>query len=709
MARSADTRRTALIAFIFLLLAVTFSGTILSNKNGNDLYISEVCPHNENVIHDSVGFYQDYIVLTNPSDHMIDLEGYGLSDKRSELREFVFSGSVIQPLGTLVVWTDYPSQFGDGYYDEDAIYTDFKISDHEYLYLTDPYGRVIDSLRIPNMSSNEVLLRDKPNARGSVGTSGFIKKSTPVVSKDIEPPRMSADSGFYEHPFELSMSGKYDVYYTDDGSNPYLYGKPYEGQIQIIDRSDLPDIYSVLGPVSAAYEQFYPDKPVAKSTIIRAVSQRDDGTFSEESVATFFVGKEVRDICSDSYIVSMVSNPDGLFSDYDGIYMSGITWELNSEKVASMGADPVYAPANYNMRGKGWRRGAKLMLFDPDGNCLYDEDDIVSIRGKSSRAVVQKGFNIRPQTDDGTVFNGLIDGAGDILMLRTGSAEDVFLTNFRDALNARIADNLKVGAQRSLCCQMFLNGEYWGCYSLQEHLDTSFIEARYNVSAENVNLIKIDGEPEVPSELTSDLNMYQDVERFLAEHDLSVDADYKQFCDMVDIDSAIDYYCAEIFFANDDAYLGNKALWRARNVGPNPYEDGKWRFLLFDLDNTDGYAPNAGADIDSFIDGSYAGYNATDDLFFSGLIKNSDFRQRFRERFEELLANDFSYETVEKIIDEFENRYEEPMVSSVRRFHDAEFTEKQYHENVRVVREFFRERGRYIGGYLELHMGESGR
>ena len=174
---------------------------------------------------------------------------------------------------------------------------------------------------------------------------------------------------------------------------------------------------------------------------------------------------------------------------------------------------------------------------------------------------------------------------------------------------------------------------------------------------------------------------------------------------MVDIDSLIDYYCAQLFFGNGDAYIYNNAMWRSREPGAGVYEDGKWRFLLYDLDNTDGYGSSDGAKqaaVDPFTEMTWI----DSDQFYPNLSDNASFRLRLRSRMEELLKGDFSYENISPIIDEFEDGYTDAMVLSVHRFHDPEFTAEQYAANVQVVRDFFRERGNYISKYLLMHLGE---
>ena len=137
-----------------------------------------------------------------------------------------------------------------------------------------------------------------------------------------------------------------------------------------------------------------------------------------------------------------------------------------------------------------------------------------------------------------------------------------------------------------------------------------------------------------------------------------------------------------------------------------PYEDGKWRFFLYDLDDTDAFSDRAAADVDSFAEGSWIGINALDDLYFGSLVKNASFREKFRNRFMELLAGDFSYERILPMIDEMEKTYTVPMVRSIRKYRDPEFTEEDYRRNVEVVRDFFRNRGTCIEKYMMEHMGD---
>lgn len=686
-----------LVAVVTLVLAgaVVFIG--LAMKSRQELYISEVVSHNDRVIYDSVGFYHDYIVLSNASDQVIDLTGYGLSDDRVQLQKYTFPLVQIGSGGSVLVWADLPTAFDEEFRDEEALYTGFRLKDHESLFLTDPNGNVVDSLRLPALKRNQAYLRSETLRKWKVGTPRELDADLPVVSSTITPPELSVASGYYLEPFDLTISGKGEIYYTLDGSSPYTSGMLYNEPIPIYDRSSQPNYYASLGPISLLEDTYMPTEPVNKAMVVRAVARRADGTFSDEAVATYWIGEPVIRSAQGAYMLSIVANPEDLFSGARGIYVTGNVWEMNREKAEEIDANPYYAPTNYNMRGKGWKKDARLTLFDPLGNCLCDEEDNISIHGNYARSLNQKGFNLRPKELDGIVFADVVPDSGNTLVLRTGGTDDATQTNFRDVLNSRVCENLQVGAQRALCCQVYLNGEYWGCYNLQDRLDESYIEARYGVPAASINLIK---NFEAVSELPKDLAEYQKLETFVREHDFSDDLQYEQFCNMVDIDCLIDYYCAEIYFGNEDAYDNNVALWKTRKSTNQPYADGKWRFLLIDTDSSL-WDPK----VDAFTDGQCRWYNPDSELYFSNLTRNAAFRKQFRERFLYLAEHDFSYEQVGPIIDELEQTYTKPMVQSLRRFVDPAYTEEEYRRNVQVVRDFYQERGNYICEYLMQHLG----
>lgn len=680
------------LGMFVLIVLILFIG--IGTKYDQSIYISEICAHNSTLVHDPVGRYSDYVVISNDSDQNINLEGYGISTHRKDLRAYVFPSVDVPAHGSLMVWAEAEDDITRKYTDDSVIYIGDCLGDNETVYLTNNNYRECDTVFVPVTMRDEVYVRSKDRSQWSV-----VPKKEKYLYKGTEVPRFSADSGFYDSPFEVTIEAKEgEIFYTLYGEDPYENGIPYQGPISVIDISGEENKYASIDNITLE-DTYIPKEKVDKATVIRSIIKYPDGTFSHEAIATYFVGEDMRKRYNDGYLLSIVANPKDLFSNQTGIYVLGDMWDYSREVAYSSEDFSIYdALTNYNMRGAGWRRDAGLILLNDSGEVIYERNGLIGIHGNWSRSTNQKSFNLMSK-DEQILFDGLFENSGRNFVIRTGGTDDARLTNFRDELVNTASKNLAIAPQRSLECQVFLNGEYWGCYSLQDRLDESYIAGRYSVDEDNVILVK----NYVPvSGAKDDITTYTKMIEFVDSSDFSKDRDYNRFCDMFDLDSVIDYYCAEIYFGNADAFTNNIAFWRVRETGSNKYEDGKWRFALCDMDSSLGLF-EWGADSDTFIEGHW-NVNPIDERFFGKLINNQEFREQFCKRFTELAAKEFSYDNLEPIIDEFEQNYFEPMILCNRRYLDPQYSPEQYIENTEVVREFFRKRSDYICDYMNQHL-----
>ena len=80
--------RTVAVTAVLLVIGIAVLGFLL-HYTGSNLYISEVCSHNDEVMHDSVGFYKDFIVLNNSSGYPVNLKGYVTAKNRVACRRWV--------------------------------------------------------------------------------------------------------------------------------------------------------------------------------------------------------------------------------------------------------------------------------------------------------------------------------------------------------------------------------------------------------------------------------------------------------------------------------------------------------------------------------------------------------------------------------------------------------------------------------------------
>ena len=97
-------------------------------------------------------------------------------------------------------------------------------------------------------------------------------------------------------------------------------------------------------------------------------------------------------------------------------------------------------------------------------------------------------------------------------------------------------------------------------------------------------LVKAGSAITIPEETAA---AYQYMLSVVSECDLAYDDTFALADELIDMQSIIDYCCINLYLDNRDVAFGyNTALWRTVQEG-TPYGDGKWRFMLYDLDEND--------------------------------------------------------------------------------------------------------------------------
>ena len=219
-------------------------------------------------------------------------------------------------------------------------------------------------------------------------------------------------------------------------------------------------------------------------------------------------------------------------------------------------------------------------------------------------------------------------------------------TGFNDAIIQKLMYGTNVSTTAYRPCITYLNGEYWGIYSLREHYSDTYFKDNYDVDKDDVALYELkggvsfdDGNDEYAMEHLDKINNY-------LNNDFSNDAIYENFIDKyVDVDSLIDCFIAHSFAGNWD-FVGNYnnlKFWRTVNVDPeNPYADGRLRFCIHDVDF-------AFEDHSNFLDPNHAN-SYTKFNIYRKLLENDNFKIRFYERAKELLETNLSYANAEKVV-----------------------------------------------------------
>lgn len=501
-----------------------------------------------------------------------------------------------------------------------------------------------------------------------------------------EKPRFSVESGFYEESFYLDIASEEGsvIYYTLDGSIPDENSMVYEQPILIKNATENENVYSMRTDTSTGFltdliaerntldsdpGYMAPDFLVDKCTIIRAVSIAENGLKSEEVSASYFVG-----IAPEEYegckIISLITDPDYLFDPEIGIYVTGNVFEIALNE-GGMGNRWMFWPGNYRMKGKDWEREAIFHFFDEQGTLELIKEGGIRVHGGVSRGTLPKSLNLysRTEYDGASTFNlELFDNQYNPKRITLSAGGDQLITQFSDYVMTERVSGLNFATLSHVPYILFINGEYWGFYWLNEKYDEKYLEYYYGVDEDNVILLK-NGDVEAGEE--GDEKLFEELELYIQQLDMSKEENYQKVCEMIDMDSYIDYNAVMLYIARrDDWPFTNFAVWRTRDVKNDEYSDGRWRWMLFDCNSLCMGNEENGPEHNTLD------YMLKDIVEFSpmfaSLWENEIFRQKFQERIFYVADECFAAGEMSQFIDEYNQKMIPILSKSWERFYGQE-------------------------------------
>ena len=317
--------------------------------------------------------------------------------------------------------------------------------------------------------------------------------------------------------------------------------------------------------------------------------------------------------------------------------LSFIINENHSLPVLSLLTDsPTEFDTMYNAKQKGLELPASLSLYEEEGGFTIACG--VSMHGETSLVLPKKNMSVRFRGAYGqSVLDYDIYGGGVTeftnLLLRSG--QDFPISIIRNELCQELCAQAtdKVINQRSIYCILYINGEYSGIYSLKEKANEQLYAGIAGVSRDSVEVLE--------ANVSQSSDFFHEVVEFCRFNDMSLEENYRHFCNMFDIDSVIDWLILEGYCANTDLTSGNVRYCRSTE------NDGKWRLMFYDLDASF----STPASVFMNVMSEYAQQNRQFAAFMVPLMDNEEFKDRFLSRAAELMGSVLTVENVMAEID----------------------------------------------------------
>lgn len=650
------------------------------------VHVSEFMADNMQSLQDADESTPDWLEVTNNGSATVDLSGWALSDDAENLGQWIFPSTVLSPGQSIVIFASGK----DWRYAGVELHTNFKLSaSSDSIILSQPDGAggwtMVDSIldypeQVTDVSYGVTTSTNPQLGYFEIPTPGQANAQN-AVQGFAGVADFSHGRGYYTLPFTLNLSSSTigaTLIYTLDGSRPSL-----SNGIQVQPGTD-----------GLAQAQL----AINDTTLVRACAAGSDLGISRVITHSY--------IFADSVLGQSASDVPGSYGSWghsgpDWSMDPAVTEHANPEDkcVAEdfytiptvsiamkwselFGAESATQDPGIYLKGEKIRKEASFELINPEG---FDEDPNRSpsefsrgqilVFGGSSTAKRWKTdklsfrFNFEDKLES-PVFGDTATGSYDRLVLDArlnnvwnqsqNPEQRQFGDYTRDAVLSDLDATLGRTAVHSQHVHLFLNGLYWGIYTLHERPDNHFAAAYLGGDSDDYDVVKhdpgannfiVDGlrvDPRLPisnTNHTAAINYLDMVDR--ASRDLSIPANLEALAEVLDIPALRDHILTNFYGGNYDWPQHNWYATYNRVSG-----DGKWRFHSWDAEHVFKYEDYPRYDN---VTNKFEGWDRPDGIHLQ-LLTNPDYRMDFADAAHRYLFNGGPF-AVENVWALFEARF----------------------------------------------------
>ena len=219
---------------------------------------------------------------------------------------------------------------------------------------------------------------------------------------------------------------------------------------------------------------------------------------------------------------------------------------MNENPVVSVSIDPdLLRDVNHASKTDKPERVAYVSYYTENGLLGVNFPAGLKAKGQGTVGYVPKSYSLslRGGYGQGSVtypfFSDCAVSTFYSLVLRNGG-QDITMARMRDSFCSRIVNGLNLDYACTRPVALYLNGEYWGLYDLNEELNADYLVSHFGVKKSDVDFVKRN-----EWALKGSAKGYLNARSFARNERLKSDSVFEEFAKMVDVDYCTDYIIAQ--------------------------------------------------------------------------------------------------------------------------------------------------------------------
>ena len=629
----------------FAILIVFFTNI----ANSQLIVINEVMASNTFTLADEDGDYSDWIELYNVSKNKVDLSQYWLTDDKDVPKKWRLPNLQLDQNAHLLIFCSGKDKIlGE-------LHTNFKINiEGETVRLYDELGIEVDkilSLDVPmNYSFGSIKDGAEDRVVFAVPTPGFQNVMSTTNFNGI---RFSKKGGIYSNVIEVVLDGddSTNIFYTLDGDIPteldFKYTEKLKLDKTLFSHKDISSI--VMSPADIHHP---PVDILPQAIVLRAAKFYNGERISPVATQTYVI-KEITSPFVELPIVSISTDSGSLFNKDTGIFVPGVYYDNSLPDFSG----------NYFQSGPTWERLINVEYFSPYSDDCFNQECGLRLHGNGSRKSPQKALRIYAREEYGkSSFDAKVLSEKPFTSFKRLVLKPYYSSwsqnGCEDYLAGRMAKSLNMEYLAADPIILFVNGEYWGLYYLQERIDEKYLEQNIGIEGDSIDIIE-SWYGVVDEGNNKNFNALYD---FIEQNDLKDPTNYKLVASWMDIDNFIDYQIFQAYVANYDWPANNMRCWRERKEG------AKWRWIFFDADGGLENVTFNGLRHSTDINGNGWPSSPRSTLFLRKLLENESFSGNYTRRLRQLLKDELHITRTQSLVDDLDLLIINEIYNQSRRF-----------------------------------------